>query len=76
MVNEYTKLYDDLDTWLQAGKVHHKVSVIVTLCAQCGAFIGVKDGEGECGINHSLCTHCVKKHREAISKFKEVNCHG
>lgn len=70
--NEWTKPYKDLDAWLKMGKTRHRVCVIVTLCAQCGALIGVKDGQGECGVSHSLCTHCAKKHREVIASFKEV----
>ena len=70
--NEWTKPYNDLGAWLKVGKSHHKVCVIVTLCAQCGAFIGVKDGQGQYGVSHGLCQPCYKQQMNVIKQFKGV----
>lgn len=70
MIHESTKVYDDLDAWLQVGKDHHKICVIVTVCSQCGKALGIKDGRGQAGISHSLCTPCLNKYKQTIAKFK------
>jgi len=70
--NEWTRPYKDLDAWLKMGKEHHNISIIVTLCQQCGVYMGVKDGMGQYGVSHGLCPRCLKKQREVIASFKEV----
>ncbi len=35
------------------------VSILLTVCADCGAVCGVKDGQGIAGISHTMrCDNC------------------
>lgn len=70
---KHTPDYNPLDAWIKMGKDHHNISIIVTLCQQCGVYMGIKDGQGEYGVSHGLCPKCVNKQRAVIAQFKEDN---
>jgi len=35
-----------------------KISVMVRFCSYCGAYMGVKDGNGNTGPSHGICPEC------------------
>jgi hypothetical protein len=42
---------------LQSNDVH----IIISVCMECGEWLGIKDGMGVCGISHGLCGNCLNK---------------
>lgn len=36
-------------------------AVLFRFCMRCGAFLGLKDGQGVTGISHGVCPHCLQE---------------
>jgi hypothetical protein len=44
------------------------ILIMVSLCANCGAYLGSKDGQGKYGISHGLCEDCKQGMLDKVEK--------
>lgn len=64
-------IYNDLDEWLEVGRTHHNICVMITICIHCGKIINVQNGQGVAGVSSGICPACRDKQKDIIAQFRE-----
>lgn len=47
------------------------MDTIIVICSYCGHLIDIKDGEGESGNSHGICSTCLPKKLKELREDQE-----
>ena len=50
-----------------------KTSILISMCCECNAYMGFKEGHGTTGISHGFCAICMNTVRKKVVKYVADN---